>query len=197
MQSKRLETIINSAILIANKLHHEYLTLEIVFLNMLKEDGEVRSILENCGADLVQMESELNAFLKDSENFSILSQEEIDELSIIQFENQEIRKVARENGIVYQPEISLGLQRVIQRAAIHVQSSGKKDIFGVNLLIAIFSEQESFVGYLLDSQGVQKFDVVKMVAHGIDKPVNSETSINDDIRSELGGEKAEKKRSQN
>ncbi|MFA6238295.1 MAG: AAA family ATPase [Bacteriovorax sp.] len=192
MQSKRLELIINSAVLKANQLHHEYLTLEIMFLSLLK-DAEVRSILEHCGADLVKMEKELVAFINDKTHFSILSDEEIFELSEKQFTDQELRDLARENGIFYQPEISLSLQRVIQRAAIHVQSSGKKDILGVNLLVALFNEQESYVNYLLNAYGVQKFDVVKLIAHGIDKPVNSDASINDEIRSELGGEQAEKK----
>ncbi len=187
MQSKRLELIINAAVVKANELHHEYLTLEIMFLSMLT-DPEVRSILEQCGADLSTLESELNAFLKDKSHFSILSDEEIKELSLKQFADEELRSLARENGIFYQPEISMTLQRVIQRAAIHVQSSGKKDILGVNLLVALFNEQESFVNYLLTSQGVEKFDVVKLIAHGVDKPINSEASINDSIRSELGAE---------
>ena len=194
MQSKRLELIINAAIIKANQLRYEYLTLEIVFWAMLT-DLEVRNILEHCGADLTKMESELNAFLGDNANFSILSSAQIDELSKLQFPDLDLRKLAGENGILYQPEISLGLQRVIQRAAVQVQSSGKKDILGVNLLVAIFNEQESFVNYLLASHGVEKFEIVKLIAHGIDKPINSEASLNDEIRSELGGEKATAKRS--
>jgi ATP-dependent Clp protease ATP-binding subunit ClpA len=194
MQSKRLDLIINAAIVKANQLQHEYLTLEILFFAMLT-DPEVRNILEHCGADLVQLEAELSKFLEDKSNFSLLSSEEIKELSEQQFEDPELRELARVNGITYQPEISEGLQRVIQRAAIHVQSSGKKDILGVNLLIAFFSEQESFVNYLLGAHGVEKFDVVKLIAHGIDKPVNSDGSINDEIRAELGGEKPQAKQS--
>jgi ATP-dependent Clp protease ATP-binding subunit ClpA len=185
MQSKSLELILNSAIIKANQLHHEYLTLEIIFFSMLT-DPEVKSILEHCGADLKIMEEELAAFINDHSNFSLLSDEEIEALSIKQFTDLDLRKLARENGIFYQPEISLSLGRVIQRAAIHVQSSGKKDILGVNLLVALFSEEESFVNYLLKTHGILKFDVVKLIAHGIDKPVNSETSFNDEIRANLG-----------
>lgn len=194
MKSKRLELIINSAIVKANQLHHEYLTLEILFLSMLS-DEEVRSILEHCGADLARMEQELIAFINDQSNFSLLTDEEIKELSEAHFVDKELRALAQESGIFYQPEISLGLERVIQRAAIHVQSSGKKDIYGVNLLVALFNEQESFVSYLLDQQGVEKFDVVKLIAHGVDKPVNSGASLNDDIRSELGAGETAKKQS--
>jgi ATP-dependent Clp protease ATP-binding subunit ClpA len=173
MQSKNIEEIINTAIDKAHQLHHEYLTLEILFFAMLA-DPLVRSLLETCGADLKKLEGELNKFLDDQSNFSILPSVELE----------------------YQPEITEGLQRVIQRAAIHVQSSGKKEILGVNLLIALFSEEESFVYYLLNSHGVEKFEVVKLIAHGVDRPVNSETnSVNDEIRSELGGEKAVAKKS--
>jgi len=181
----RLEFIINAAVIKANLLKHEYLTLEIIFQAML-DDQEVREVLESCGAKIFQMEAELDAFIKDESNFSILSDEDIDELSKKQFADADLRELARENGISYQPEISMTLQRVIQRAAIHVQSSGKKDIMGINLLVAIFNEPESFVCYLLESHGVQKFDVVKMIAHGIDRSVNLETSANESIREEFG-----------
>jgi ATP-dependent Clp protease ATP-binding subunit ClpA len=189
----RLEIIINSAVIKANILRHEYLTLEIMFKAIL-EDQEVRNILESCQADLSALEKELDTFIMDETNFSILSDETIEELSRKQFADAELRELARENGISYQPEISLGLQRVIQRAAIHVQSSGKKDIYGVNLLVAFFSESESFVSYLLEAHNVEKFDVVKLIAHGIDRPVNSDTTggINDAIRNEFG-EMPEKK----
>ena len=182
----RLEVIINSAVVKANLLRHEYLTLEIMFKSML-EDKEVRNILEACQVKISEMEKELDQFIADNDNFSILSEEDVLELSRKQFVDVELRELARENGISYQPEISLGLQRVIQRAAIHVQSSGKKDILGVNLLVAVFSEPECFVSYLLDSHGVEKFDVVKIIAHGSDRPVNSEgDSINETIRAEFG-----------
>lgn len=192
MQSKSLDSIINSAIIKANQLQHEYLTLEIIFFVMLT-DPLVRGILEHCKADLTKVEAELNKFLNDKSNFSTLSLIEIEELSKLQFADPKLREHALQNGIIYRPEISMAVQRIIQRAAIHVQSSGKKDILGVNLLVSIFSEPESFVNYLLSVHGVSKFDVVKLIAHGIDKPVNSETSINDDIRSALGAEKSENK----
>jgi ATP-dependent Clp protease ATP-binding subunit ClpA len=194
MQSKNLDLIINSTILKANQLQHEYLNLEILFWAMLT-DPLVRSILEHTGADLPKLETELNTFLNDQSHFSILSLTAIQELSNEQFPDLELRELARKNGILYQPEISLSLERVIQRAAMHVQSSGKKEILGINLLVALFNEQESFVNFLLKSHGVEKFEVVKLIAHGIDKPMNSESSINDEIRAELGGEKAEKPKS--
>jgi ATP-dependent Clp protease ATP-binding subunit ClpA len=195
MKSKRLEVLINSAIVRANKLNHEYLTLECLFLSIL-EDEEVTSVLSECGANIKELESDISEFLNNKENFSILSAAEIEALSKEQFADEEIRKIAKENGVIYQPEISLSLQRVIQRAAIHVQSSGKKDIYGVNLLVAIFNEKETYVNYALEKQGIEKFDVIKLIAHGVDKPINSEATSGgafNSIREEFGGEKPESK----
>lgn len=170
--SKKLETIINTAIRKANRLKHEYLTLENVLLAML-EDGQVRDVLSHCGANLEEVKKELSDFVEDDSNFSILSQDEIEELSKRQFVDEELRKLASESGIQYQPEISLSLQRVIQRAAIHVQSSGKRDILGINILVALFQEKESFALYTLLRQGVERFDVVQYIAHDLDKAVNN------------------------
>ena len=192
MQSKSLELILNLSFQNANQLRHEYLTVEIIFLSMLT-DPEVQNILIHCGVDLDKMNEELLSFIDDEANFSILTSEEIKELSAKQFTNPSFRKLATDGGILYQPDVSLSLGRVFQRAAIHVQSTGKKEILGVNLLIAVFNEEESFVSYLLNAHGVLKFDVVKLIAHGIDKPSNSDISFNDEMRSTLGDNHGAKK----
>lgn len=166
MMSKKLETIINESIQRANTLRHEYLTLENVLLSLLADEN-VREIIEYCGGNLEEMEGELNEFIHDESNFSILTDDQIDSLSKQQFVNEELRELARENGITYQPEISMSLQRVIQRAAIHVQSSGKSQILGINLLVSLFQEKESFALYSLQKQGIERFDVVKAISHGL------------------------------
>jgi ATP-dependent Clp protease ATP-binding subunit ClpA len=171
--SKKLEVIINQAIRLANEFRHEYLTLESVLLSML-DDDQVLDILQDCGADIDEVKQELHDFINDKDNFSILSEGEVKELSEQQFVDEELRKLASENGITYQPEISVGLQRVIQRAAIHVQSSGKRHIRGINILVAMFQEKESFALYTILKQGVERFDVVKHIAHGQDEPLTSE-----------------------
>ncbi|MDD0853821.1 ATP-dependent Clp protease ATP-binding subunit ClpA [Halobacteriovorax sp. GB3] len=181
--SKKLEIIINEAIKKANELRHEYLTLEGVLLAML-DDEEVIDVLKACGADLKEIEIELMQFLDDATNFSILSDSQIQELSEKQFVDEELRKLAADSGIQYQPEISLSLQRVIQRAAIHVQSAGKRQIKGINLLVALFQEKESFALYLLHKQGIERFDVVKAIAHGVDEPITSEADEVDLIEHE-------------
>lgn len=171
MISQKLEQILNKAIKRANEKRHEFLTLENVLLAML-DDETVIEILVDCGANLGDLKKDLSTFLNEENNFSILSEDEIQNLNRKQFGNDQLRDIARENGIMYQPEISLSLQRVIQRAAIHIQSSGKKSIQAVNLLVAMFSEKESHATYFLEQQGVNRIDIVEKIAHSSDRPVN-------------------------
>lgn len=185
MMSKKLESIINTAIKKANELRHEYLTLEGVLWAML-EDEQVVDVLKNCGADSDEIREELEKFLYDESNFSILNNDQIKTLSERQFIDEDLRKLAAESGIMYQPEISLSLQRVLQRAAMHVQSSGKKTIRGVNLLVAMFQEKESYAVYTLVKKGIQRFDVVKYIAHGVDSPATDEPEVGREDE-ELGG----------
>jgi ATP-dependent Clp protease ATP-binding subunit ClpA len=173
MMSQQLEIIINKTIRRANELKHEYLTLENVFLSLM-EDEEVVQVLQSCGANVDELRKDLDAFLHDPSNFSILSDEQIGELHLQQFADEEVRKMARQNGIVYQPEISLALQRVIQRSALHVQSSGKSQIKAVNLLVAMFQEKESYALFLLSKQGIGRLQVVEYLAHDVDRPITSE-----------------------
>jgi ATP-dependent Clp protease ATP-binding subunit ClpA len=172
MISQKLEQLLNKAIKRANEKRHEFLTLENVLLSML-EDETVIDVLSDCGANLGDLKKELAGFIEEDSNFSILSEEEIQDLNRKQFGNDQLREIARENGILYQPEISLSLQRVIQRAAIHIQSSGKKSIQAINLLVAMFSEKESHATYFLEKQGVSRIDIVEKIAHSTDKPVNN------------------------
>jgi ATP-dependent Clp protease ATP-binding subunit ClpA len=171
MISQNLEQILNRAIKKANEKKHEFLTLENVLLAML-EDQAVIEVLVDCGANVSDLKKDLSGFIEEDSNFSILTEEEIENLNRKQFGNDQLREIARENGITYQPEISLSLQRVIQRAAIHIQSSGKKSIQAINLLVAMFSEKESHATYFLEQQGVTRIDVVEKIAHSSDKSVN-------------------------
>lgn len=183
MISQKLEQILNSAIKRANEKKHEFLTLENVLLAML-EDETVSEVLGDLGTNLSDLKKDLQAFLNEDSNFSLLSEEEIQELNRKQFGNDQLRDIARENGIYYQPEISLSLQRVIQRAAIHIQSSGKKSIQAINLLVAMFSEKESHATYFLERQGVNRIDVVEKISHSVDRPVNR----HEESTVETGGE---------
>jgi ATP-dependent Clp protease ATP-binding subunit ClpA len=184
MISQKLEQILNRAIKRANEKRHEFLTLENVLLSMM-EDETVTEVLTDCGANLSDLRKELAKFIDDDSNFSLLSPDEIQDLNRKQFGNDQLREVARENGIFYQPEISLSLQRVIQRAAIHIQSSGKKSIHAINILVAMFSEKESHATYFLEQQGISRIDVVEKISHSVDKPVNRP---DEDINVEPGQE---------
>ena len=185
MMSKKLEEIINQAIQIANEKSHEYLTLETVLIAML-DDDQVIDVLHDLGANVDEIQEDLITFLNDQSNFSILSDDQVLSLSKQQFVDEELRKLASENGIKYQPEISLSLQRVIQRAAIHVQSSGKKHIMGINILISMFQEKESFALYSIQKHGIERFDVVKYIAHGSDEPVTGDDDYVDNSEIEGG-----------
>lgn len=184
MISQKLEQILNKAIKRANEKRHEFLTLENVLFSML-EDETVNEVLVDCGASINDLKKDLQSFLNDDSNFSLLSVDEIQDLNKKQFGNDQLRDIAKENGILYQPEISLSLQRVIQRAAIHIQSSGKKSINAINLLVAMFSEKESHATYFLERQGVNRIDIVEKIAHTTDRPVNNGA---DDVNVETGGE---------
>lgn len=196
MISQKLEQILNKAIKRANEKRHEFLTLENVLLAML-EDETVLEVLNECGANVPDLQQDLQKFINEDSNFSLLSEDEIHDLNKKQFGNEQLREIAKENGIFYQPEISLSLQRVIQRAAIHIQSSGKKAIQAINLLVAMFSEKESHATFFLERQGVTRIDVVEKIAHTADRPVNHneeastiETGTGDTFRKEEKYEKA-------
>lgn len=179
MISSQLEMYLNKAIKKANEKKHEFLTLENVLLAIL-EDKTVNKVLMECGVDLTLLQKDLENFIGDDSNFSLLDDEEIKKLGEEQFTNEEMRKIANQNGIYYQPEISLTLQRIIQRAALHVQSSGKKAILPVNLLVAMFSAKESYGIYLLKKHGVERINVVEKIAHGSDKPNESGSGMEED-----------------
>jgi ATP-dependent Clp protease ATP-binding subunit ClpA len=194
MISPKLESYLNKSVQLANQLKYEYLTIENVLLAIL-DDETVQHVLTECGADLVVLRQELTDFLNDKSNFSLLSEEEIEELSSQQFASEQLREVASQNGIRYQPEISLALQRVIQRAALHVQSSGKKVINPVNILVSLFSEKESHAVYFLQKQNINRIDVVEKVAHSSDRPVTDdeegkEADVQDPLKKENKHEKA-------
>lgn len=171
MISKELDMIMNDAIRRANNLKHEYLTLENVFLALL-DDPYIEALLSKRGVNVEAITKELKEFIEDENNFSILSEEAIENLNNGQFLDKNLRELAAKNGIRYQPEISLALQRVIQRAAIHVQSSGKREIRGINILVAMFGEKESFALFLLKKYGIERFDIVQAVSHTDDRPIN-------------------------
>ncbi len=158
MLSKDLEVTLNLAFRDARTKRHEYMTVEHLLLALL--DNEAAStVLKACGTDLDELRSDLSNF--------------VDETTPLIPSGDGDRET--------QP--TLGFQRVLQRAVFHVQSSGKKEVTGANVLVAIFSEQESQAVYFLKKQSVARIDVVNYIAHGISK-VSDETSNMDDHHSQ-------------
>lgn len=143
MISKELEQTLNSAFKGARDKNHEFVTVEHLLLALL-DNPAASSVLRACGADIEQLKTELGQFV-DETTPQLVSDDE------------------RET----QP--TLGFQRVLQRAVFQVQSSGKKEVTGANVLVAIFSEQESQAVYFLNKQNVTRLDVVNYISHGISK----------------------------
>ena len=149
MLSKDLEVTLNLAFRDARTKRHEYMTVEHLLLALL--DNEAAStVLKACGTNLDELRLDLSNF--------------VDETTPLIPSGDGDRET--------QP--TLGFQRVLQRAVFHVQSSGKKEVTGANVLVAIFSEQESQAVYFLKKQSVARIDVVNYIAHGISK-VSDET----------------------
>jgi len=143
MLSRNLEQSLHRALAIATEHRHEYATLEHLLL-ALTEDADAVAVLRACGVDLDQLRQNLTEFI-DKEIPDILSAQEAD------------------------PKPTAGFQRVVQRAAIHVQSSGREEVTGANILVALFSERESHAVYYLQVHDMTRLDAVNYISHGIAK----------------------------
>jgi len=143
MLSKDLELSLNTAFKTAREKRHEFMTVEHLLL-ALTDNNSAAEILRACGANIDALMSELNVFI--DENTTLLNEEEERETTP-----------------------TLGFQRVLQRAVFHVQSSGKKEVNGANVLVAIYGELESHAVYLLTKNDVARLDVLNFISHGISK----------------------------
>lgn len=155
MLSRDLELTLNSAFQGATSKRHEFMTVEHLLLALLENESAI-DVLKACGADLDTLRRDLNEFIDSTT--PIFPSAERD----------------RET----QP--TLAFQRVIQRAIFHVQSSGKNEVQGANVLVAIFSEQESQAVYFLRLQNIARIDLVNYISHGIAKFANESERRNDD-----------------
>jgi ATP-dependent Clp protease ATP-binding subunit ClpA len=143
MLDKELERTLNDAFRRAREQRHEFMTVEHLLLALL-DNRSAADVLRACGANLNALHDEISRFIE--EHASILADDD-----------------ERET----QP--TLGFQRVLQRAVFHVQSSGKKEVTGANVLVAIFGERESHAAYFLSRQNIARLDVVNYISHGISK----------------------------
>jgi ATP-dependent Clp protease ATP-binding subunit ClpA len=145
MLSSELEYCLNDAFQRAREERHEFITVEHLLLALLDTPSVIET-LKACGADLARLRRELKEFIEGSTPRLRVEEEESTEV---------------------QP--TLGFQRVLQRAVFHVQSSGRKEVTPVNVLVAIFSEKQSQAVYFLGSQDVTRLDVVNYISHGVPK----------------------------
>ena len=151
MLSKELEKSLNEIAQSASARRHEFITVEHLLLALMNNDAALE-VLRNVGADAAKLTSELEKYIEETTPVLPVSDEE------------------------HGPQTTLGFQRVVSRSLFHVQSSGRKEVTGANVLVAIFSEQESQAVYLLKVQGVTRIDVVNYISHGISKAEDEEAS---------------------
>ena len=143
MLSKELEFSLNAAFRAAYDKRHEFITVEHLLLCMLDNPSAVE-VLRACGANIELLRRELLEFLHETSPLIPA-------------------------GVKRDTQPTLGFQRVLQRATFHVQSAGKREVTGANILVAIFSEQDSQAVYLLGKQDISRLDIVNFISHGISK----------------------------
>ncbi|MBI4274214.1 MAG: ATP-dependent Clp protease ATP-binding subunit ClpA [Rhizobiales bacterium] len=141
--SRSLEQSLHRALALANERHHEYATLEHLLLALI-DDSDAAAVMRACNVDLDKLRRNLVAYLE-----------------------SELENLITEASEDSKP--TAGFQRVIQRAVIHVQSSGREEVTGANVLVAIFAERESHAAYFLQEQDMTRYDAVNYISHGIAK----------------------------
>ena len=151
MLNRELEQTLNEAFKEARSKRHEFMTVEHLLLALLDNDA-ASTVLQACGADIVKLRKDLDDFVDSTTPL-----------------------IPESNG-EQETQPTLGFQRVLQRAVFHVQSSGKTEVSGANVLVAIFSEQESQAVYFLKQQNIARIDVVNYISHGISKVSGPEES---------------------
>src|SRR6202522_824896 len=141
--SRSLEQSLHRALALANERHHEYATLEHLLLALV-DDQDAAAVMRACNVDLDKLRRNL-----------------------VEYVDQELENLITDGREDSKP--TAGFQRVIQRAVIHVQSSGREEVTGANVLVAIFAERESHAAYFLQEQDMTRYDAVNYISHGIAK----------------------------
>jgi len=141
--SRSLEQSLHRALALANERHHEYATLEHLLL-ALTDDQDAAAVMRACNVDIDKLKRNL-----------------------VEYIDGELENLVMEASDDSKP--TAGFQRVIQRAVIHVQSSGREEVTGANVLVAIFAERESHAAYFLQEQDMTRYDAVNYISHGIAK----------------------------
>jgi ATP-dependent Clp protease ATP-binding subunit ClpA len=169
MLSRNLERTLHRALALANQRRHEYATLEHLLL-ALTDDNDAVAVLRACSVDLGQLRAEL---IKHIDN-------ELTGLVVDSYD-EEAKPTA-------------GFQRVLQRAVIHVQSAGREEVTGANVLVSLFSERESHAVFFLQGQNMTRFDAVNYISHGITKTETGDSAAGEkEDAEEMGGDEGIKK----
>src|SRR5476649_2012906 len=143
MIAQELEVSLHMAFVEARQKRHEFITVEHLLIALL-DNPTAAEVLRSCGANMDELRKNLTQHI-----------------------TEQTPRIAADREVDTQP--TLGFQRVIQRAILHVQSSGKKEVTGANVLVAIFGEKDSHAVYFLHQQGITRLDVVNFISHGITK----------------------------
>ncbi|AAZ97190.1 ATP-dependent Clp protease, ATP-binding subunit [Thiobacillus denitrificans ATCC 25259] len=154
MIAQELEVSLHMAFMDARQKRHEFISVEHLLMAML-DNPSAAEVLRACGANIDTMREQLGKFI-----------------------DEHTPRVGGDGEVDTQP--TLGFQRVIQRAILHVQSSGKKEVTGANVLVAVFGEKDSHAVYFLTQQGVTRLDIVNFISHGITKTPQSEPTRPED-----------------
>ncbi|MGE0565473.1 MAG: ATP-dependent Clp protease ATP-binding subunit ClpA [Pseudolabrys sp.] len=170
--SRSLEQSLHRALALANERHHEYATLEHLLLALI-DDSDAAAVMRACNVDLDKLRRSVSGYLE-----------------------TELENLITDGAEDSKP--TAGFQRVIQRAVIHVQSSGREEVTGANVLVAIFAERESHAAYFLQEQDMTRYDAVNYISHGIAKrpgmtesrPVRGAAEEEADVK---GGDEGKKK----
>jgi len=160
MLSQELEYVLNQVFIKATRKRQEFITIEHLLLALLGNPSAV-DVLKACGADLEALAENINNFIE--ETCPVLPE-----------------------GEEREAQPTLGFQRVLQRAVFHVQASGKKEVTGANVLVAIFSEKDSQAVYFLNQQGITRLDVVNYISHGVSKVSDDESGGSEESGSSTG-----------
>ena len=163
MIAQELEVSLHMAFMEARQKRHEFITVEHLLLALV-DNPSASDVLKACAADVDDLRKQLGDFV--TEHTPILAGEDVDT----------------------QP--TLGFQRVIQRAILHVQSSGKKEVTGANVLVAIFGEKDSHAVYFLNQKGITRLDVVNFISHGISKTQQEKSAGKPEAESESNEQEA-------
>ena len=165
--TKSLEKSISNAFALASEKNHQYVTLEHLLFSLMDEE-DAANVMKACSVDIGLLRENLEHYI-DHELNNIVNSEKLSD-----------------------PQPTAGFQRVIQRSIVHVQSSGKSEVTGANILVSLFAERESHATYFLQEQEVTRYDVVNFISHGITKIENFTYTENFEPGQKTGSNRNEK-----